>query len=354
MQGSKRPGTPGAHCPVRRVVRAAGGPLAAAWLAGVLLAGCGTTKMQRATEQLVLSDAVDQAVEKMNFSALKGRRVYLDTTQIKPVRGFDFVNAPYVIGSLREKLVRSGCLLEDDKSKAEVIVEARIGALGMDAHDVTYGIPSSRLLSTAASLLPNGPSIPVIPELALGKRSDRFGVAKLYAFAYEAKTHRPLWQSGTALAQSSARDMWVFGAGPFQSGTIREAPMFLGQQIHLPNLNDLPLIAEPVPLPGLPRLARRPKDRDAREKESAPQGRITDREAEPADGAPPPKTGEQKPADSKKTKAGAAAETAPSDSPSTSPAPSAPPPPPPPPPPSSGSASPKPPDNPTTPGSPPS
>ena len=229
------------------------------------LAGCGTTKVQRATQQLVLSDAVDRAVAKIDFSPLRNRSVYLDTTYIRQVKGLDFVNAPYIIGSLREGLVRAGCRLEDDRNKAEVIVEPRTGALGMDGHDVTYGLPPSRILSTAASLVPNAPPIPAIPEISLGKRSDTLAVAKLNVFAYEAKTRRPLWQSGTALAKSTTRETWVLGAGPFQSGTIHDGPLFLGREIRFPLLDELQLIAEPPRIPGLPRFARRVDDKPDRE-----------------------------------------------------------------------------------------
>src|SRR5690606_5395103 len=47
-------------------------------LCGVLLviaAGCGTTRDKLATEQLLLSDAVDRAVARIDFSPLKGEKV---------------------------------------------------------------------------------------------------------------------------------------------------------------------------------------------------------------------------------------------------------------------------------------
>ena len=256
--------------------RPSGSLCAAGLLVLLLLTGCGTTKQQRATEQLVLSDAVDHAIADIDFSPLRNRRVFLDTTNLRTVKGFDFVNAPYIIGSLREGLVRAGCRLEDDRNSAEVIVEARVGALGMDAHDVTYGIPPSRILSTAASLVPNAPPIPVIPEISLGKRSDMLGVAKVNVFAYEAKTRQPLWQSGTALAKTTTRDTWVLGAGPFQSGTIHEGPLFLGREIRFPKLQDLQLIAEPPSIPGLPRFARRIDDGDSAKIPGAENGEPGD------------------------------------------------------------------------------
>ncbi|MFM7517812.1 MAG: DUF6655 family protein, partial [Pirellula sp.] len=42
--------------------------------------GCGTTKSVTATEQLLMSDAVDSTISKIDFRPLTGYKVYLDTT----------------------------------------------------------------------------------------------------------------------------------------------------------------------------------------------------------------------------------------------------------------------------------
>ena len=51
-----------------------------------LVSGCGTTKWsdspRTATEQLLISDAVDRAISEIDFSALAERSVYLDTRYI--------------------------------------------------------------------------------------------------------------------------------------------------------------------------------------------------------------------------------------------------------------------------------
>src|SRR5688572_26659531 len=50
-----------------------------------LFAGCGINKSRLATEQLVVSEAVDQAVAAVDFSPLSGRRVYFDTQYLDGV-----------------------------------------------------------------------------------------------------------------------------------------------------------------------------------------------------------------------------------------------------------------------------
>ena len=246
-------------------------------MTGVGAIGCGTTRLQRATQQMVLSDAVDRAVDQLDFQPLKGRKVYLDTTYIRTVKGVDFVNAPYIISSLRHRLTLDGALLTDNRNEAEVVVEPRVGALGYDGHDVTYGIPPSRLLSTAAGLVPNAPPIPPFPELSIAKRSDEVGIAKINVFAYQRETGEPLRGWKTALAKSSARATWVFGAGPFQSGTIYNNPMFVGQEIHIPRI---PAPRLPTPS-GLARLISHDEETD----EATEEPGDSDTETE-EDGAP--------------------------------------------------------------------
>lgn len=199
------------------------------------LTGCGKSMQHSATEQLVLSDAVDRTVSAIDFTPLAGAKCYLDSTKLPSVKSSSFVNAPYVISSLRNQLIAAGCLLAESKTDAEVIVEPRLGTLGTDEHEVTYGIPSSSLLSQAASLVPTAPPIPTIPEISLAKKDDQTGAAKLAVFAYHAETGRPIWQSGMSVARSTARNTWVFGVGPFQSGTVYDSPQFAGSRIALAN-----------------------------------------------------------------------------------------------------------------------
>lgn len=206
----------------------------------VMLTGCGTTKTSTATEQLLMSNAVDTSVARMNFVPLKGKTVFLDTQFITAVKGFGFVNASYVISALRQQLVTSGCLLQDAASDAEVIVEARVGTLGTDNHDVVYGIPSTSLISSAASLMSSAPPVPALPEMSIAKRVDNSGIAKLAVFAYRREDRERVLQSGTQLARSTSSDFWILGAGPFQWGTIHRQTQFAGNPIDLPLIGSDP------------------------------------------------------------------------------------------------------------------
>jgi len=208
--------------------------LAAALAATLACSGCGTTQSQLATQQLIMSDAVDRAVARMDFSLLAGQKVYLDDRFIQNIKGLGFVNAEYVISALRQQLLASGCLLQESAAKADYIVEARVGVLGTDQHDVTYGIPPSKMLSTLGQALPQVPDLPAIPELSVARRSDQLGVAKVAAYVYHRETREPVWQSGTAIAYSDAKNSWILGIGPFQTGSIYPSPRFAGERLLSP------------------------------------------------------------------------------------------------------------------------
>jgi hypothetical protein len=194
-----------------------------------LLAGCGTTRMtdtqRTATEQLLLSSAVDQAVSQLDFRFLTGKNVFLDPQYLEnvPDRG-------YLISSLRQQLLACGCILQEERAKAVYVVEARSGAAGTDRHSLLIGVPQM----TVPTFLPGQPS--VIPEIPLAKKTDQQAVAKIGVFAYNRLTGQRVWQSGTLEANSNARDTWVLGAGPFRKGTILHGTEFAGEQIPVPDL----------------------------------------------------------------------------------------------------------------------
>ena len=194
----------------------------ATFLMGLPLAtGCGINKSRMATEQLVISDAVDRAVAGIDFSPLSGRKVYLDTKYLESVKFGPHGNVEYVISSLRQQMAAYDCRLQEKPEQAEFIVEARAGVLANDGHEVTYGIPGSAAMSTASAFLQSPVQAPAMPELSLGRRNHQQGTTKIGVFAYDRETREPVWQSGIAKGSSRARDLWVFGLGPFEQHSAR-------------------------------------------------------------------------------------------------------------------------------------
>ncbi len=196
------------------------------------LTGCGTTRStdttRAATEMLLISQAVDRAISQIDFSPLAGRSVYLDDTQIDRTT----VDRGYIIGSLRQQIAAHGAFLQDEKRMATYIVEPRTGSIGTDRHTLLVGTPQVSLPTIV-------PGIPTnIPEIALVKKTDQKGVAKIAVFAYNRVTGRAVWQSGLIEETSRVKDTWLFGAGPFSRGSIRRGTELAGEE--LPSLPKVP------------------------------------------------------------------------------------------------------------------
>ncbi len=192
----------------------------------VALAGCGSTTQRTATEQLLLSEAVDNAVNQIDFSPLAGQKVFLDVAALSPVEGQSIINGKYVASALRQKMLAAHCRLQEVRDDADLIVEARVGALATNGHEVIYGLPASNGISALASL-GGGPVLPPIPELSAGRMNVLAGASKVAAFAYDRVTREPVWQSGTLRSETHARSTWILGAGPYVRGNIFDKPRFL-------------------------------------------------------------------------------------------------------------------------------
>lgn len=221
-------------------------------------AGCGTTKQAEATQQLLTSDAVDRSVARIDFSPLKDQTVFLETKYIVDPKNATFVNANYVISSLRQQMYAAGCLMQDKAEDADYIVEARVGTLGNDENSIIYGIPANNALSAATSVLPNAPPIPAMPEISLARKDDKMAAAKVAAFAYHRESHTVVWQSGLSVAKSTAKDTWILGAGPFERGTVHDGWEFAGSKLRLPFMKKREPLTGPVAAYGQQMLFQRP------------------------------------------------------------------------------------------------
>jgi hypothetical protein len=194
-------------------------------LCAVILSGCGTTRQNTATEQMLGADAVDRAISQLDFSRFAGQKVFFNSEYIKTYpgknyQGIGYANAEYVISSFRQQIASAGCLLQDKAEDAEIIIEGRIGVLGQDINEIVYGLPANNALAAVSAALPTAPPLPTIPEISVARRKDQMSAVKVAAFAYHRESRHPVWQSGLALGRSIVHDSWVLGAGPFESGTI--------------------------------------------------------------------------------------------------------------------------------------
>ena len=195
----------------------------------IVCAGCGSTKWsdtsRTATEQLLISYAIDQTIAQINFSVLRGKKIFVKTDAIQTATDFKYLSM-----AIRQHIATSGGMLCDKEEDSEYIVELRTGAVGTDRNDLLYGIPAITIPSVAIDGATTGMGS-TIPEIPFVKKTDQRAVCKMAVFVYHRETGRPLWCSGNRQSESRAKAWWVFGAGPFTKGSIYKGTEFDGGRI---------------------------------------------------------------------------------------------------------------------------
>jgi hypothetical protein len=188
--------------------------------------GCGTTKWsdttRTGTEQLLISNAIDSAVGKIDFSPIGDKRIFLKTDAIN-----ESIDSKYLTMALRQHMAANGGVICDKEDDADYIVEIRVGAIGTDRDDMLIGVPAL----TFPSIPGSGISASTIPEIPVIKRTKQRGVAKIALFAYNKHTGRPVWASGNNQSESQARNLWFVGTGPLTRGTIYNETTFAGHHV---------------------------------------------------------------------------------------------------------------------------
>lgn len=149
-----------------------------------------------ATEQLLISAAIDRAAESIVLNIPNERKVFVDT------RSFGGYDSKYAIATVRDSLLKQGIRLTDQRDKADVLLELRAGAMSIDETQSLFGIPSTELPIPLAGQLR-------LPEIALFKKQQREGVVKIAATAYDAKTGALIDSSGPKYGYSH-RTNWIF------------------------------------------------------------------------------------------------------------------------------------------------
>jgi len=177
----------------------------------LLFTGCATTKSsdtaRTGIEQMLISSATDQALDKVNLAPIRHAKVYVETKYL------DCVDKNYIIVSLHQRLMRNGSTLVDKPEEAQVILEVASGAVGTDRQEFFVGMPQ----------IPLPPPSPIsIPKMELFTRTRATGTAKLTVLAYDAKTRQPVVDANGALARADYRQWNMLGTAPVITGRVPE------------------------------------------------------------------------------------------------------------------------------------
>jgi hypothetical protein len=169
-------------------------------LVGALaLAGCNTTRLteppQTATEELLVSTAVDRAVEQLHPALPPGSKVFVDPQYFTDAALYQ----KYAVGAVRDQLLRRGAHLVDDRKTADVVVEMRSGAQSIDHHTLIIGIPGFPIPIPFAGTFN-------FPQIAFYGRDRQTGVAKIAITSLGTKDGALVDTSGPTYAVSDKTD----------------------------------------------------------------------------------------------------------------------------------------------------
>ncbi len=136
------------------------------------LAGCSsrlvTNTPRSAIEQMLLTAAVDKALDKLELPEVRGKKVFLDFANLKAYE------AEYIKVATRARFAELEATLAEQPEQAELTAEVASGALGTEYKNAVIGLP--------ALPVPNSP-IP-LPEAAAYKSSEQTGIFKLLIFLH--------------------------------------------------------------------------------------------------------------------------------------------------------------------------
>lgn len=196
-----RPSAQAAHVTDARVKHPS---LCAALVATTLLAGCASTKAQPGgrlspSEQVLASEAVDRAVERLEWPDVDGERVFLS------------VAAPsgdpeklYLQNAITAELVERGAVLAPDAESARYAVLVLADAVGVEETSAFFGLPA-----TQSALIPIG-----LPEIALYDSSRARGYARVEVVLTDLKQGGIVGRSGPVAGETylQKRKILLFGS----------------------------------------------------------------------------------------------------------------------------------------------
>ena len=161
------------------------------------------TRHETATEQLLISNAVDDSLSNIDFGKFAGHNVFLEEKYMESI------DKPYILGSVRHRLMMQGVRIVDKKEDSDVTIEMRSGAVGTDSSKMFVGVPEVVV-----------PGMVTIPELRVMNRDMQQATAKIGMVAYHTETGQVLGDGGVSLSQSDRNNWYVLGVGPYRNGSL--------------------------------------------------------------------------------------------------------------------------------------
>ncbi|HEY3762691.1 MAG TPA: DUF6655 family protein [Verrucomicrobiae bacterium] len=141
------------------------------------------------TEQLLISTAMDRALTNGDWTVFNNKKVFVDSTY------FASYDQQYALGDIRDALSSAGALLVNNVTNSDIVVEARSGALSVDASGTFFGIPAFGVPVPLSGGLS-------IPEMPFYKSTKQNSLGKIALLAYDTKTGRHVYSTGSMVGKA--------------------------------------------------------------------------------------------------------------------------------------------------------
>lgn len=132
-----------------------------------------TQPPETATEQLLISTAVDHAVARLNLKITPGTKVFVDAQYFRAP-----LYSQYAIASVRNRLLQLWARLVNNRKRANVVVELRSGGQSINHHQLLIGVPAIPIPVPLVGIV-------ATPELALFEENRQVGIAKMAITSYK-------------------------------------------------------------------------------------------------------------------------------------------------------------------------
>jgi hypothetical protein len=180
---------------------------------GLFATGCHSLNVSEpkrtAAEQLLLSTAADRGLQGVDLTSLRGKKVFLEEQY------FHSYDQEYVLGAIRELILKNGAFMVRKIEDAETIVEARAGGLGIDTRISLFGIPALPIPIPMVGTL-------ATPEIALYKAELHDSTGKFVLVAYDNKTGGFVHSTGSLAGKAYFNYYRVLGFFNWRSTDIPE------------------------------------------------------------------------------------------------------------------------------------
>jgi hypothetical protein len=153
-----------------------------------------TEPARTATEQLLFSVAAERAADQLALNIPAETKVFVDPAYVE---GTD---SKYLLSTIRDRVLRHGAALVDNKAQADLVIEPRVGAISIDRDRTTLGMDEFDVPIPMAGEVH-------VPSIALYKRDIQQGVIKIAATTYDSKSGR-LIQSLDPVYGFSHKTQW--------------------------------------------------------------------------------------------------------------------------------------------------